>query len=241
MSVSGFISYKRVNWTGQTPWNPTNLNIMDKGIKDNNDMIANLRDNLSALNSRIGNGLYTKNFTGRDGQSALDVIKTAVSNKSFPANGIYTGYLSKGTLSGYICLSVANNYQGFIIWGYNETYPIYAIHRNGTWTTSNIATSDKSIITHGNTIITYVPAIGMVNIKPNKLTNSIVINKWTTIVQIPEQYRPSRVIQFPVTVYNPEAFAAYGQLTTDGNLQIYSDTPIKKDQGQTFYNFTYFI
>lgn len=51
MSLTGFISYKRVGWTGQTPWNPTNLNIMDKGIKDNNDMIANLRSEVSALNS----------------------------------------------------------------------------------------------------------------------------------------------------------------------------------------------
>lgn len=51
MSLSGFIAYNRVGWTGQTPWNPTNLNIMDKGIKDNNDMIANLRSEVSALNS----------------------------------------------------------------------------------------------------------------------------------------------------------------------------------------------
>ena len=57
MSLTGFISYKRVGWTGQTPWNPTNLNIMDKGIKDNNDMIANLRSEVSALNSNIT--LYT--------------------------------------------------------------------------------------------------------------------------------------------------------------------------------------
>lgn len=51
MSLTGFISYKRVGWTGQTPWNPTNLNIMDKGIKDNNDMISNLRDEFTQLNS----------------------------------------------------------------------------------------------------------------------------------------------------------------------------------------------
>lgn len=55
MSLTGFISYKRVGWTGQTPWNPTNLNIMDKGIKDNNDMIANLRSEVSALNSKLNN------------------------------------------------------------------------------------------------------------------------------------------------------------------------------------------
>ena len=53
MSLTGFISYKRVGWTGQTPWNPTNLNIMDKGIKDNNDMIANLRGEVSALNNNF--------------------------------------------------------------------------------------------------------------------------------------------------------------------------------------------
>lgn len=53
MSLTGFISYKRVGWTGQTPWNPTNLNIMDKGIKDNNDMIANLRSEVSALNNNM--------------------------------------------------------------------------------------------------------------------------------------------------------------------------------------------
>ena len=59
MSLSGFISYKRVGWTGQTPWNPTNLNIMDKGIKDNNDMIANLRSEVSALNNNIINVPHT--------------------------------------------------------------------------------------------------------------------------------------------------------------------------------------
>lgn len=53
MSLSGFIAYQRVGWTGQTPWNPTNLNIMDKGIKDNNDMIANLRSEVSALNNNL--------------------------------------------------------------------------------------------------------------------------------------------------------------------------------------------
>ena len=63
MSLTGFISYKRVGWTGQTPWNPTNLNIMDKGIKDNNDMIANLTSEVSALNSNIAfYNCFMKNF-----------------------------------------------------------------------------------------------------------------------------------------------------------------------------------
>ena len=46
MSITGFNSYSRVNWkngpSGGTPWNADNLNIMDKGIKDNNDMIKQL-------------------------------------------------------------------------------------------------------------------------------------------------------------------------------------------------------
>lgn len=68
MSLTGFISYKRVGWTGQTPWNPTNLNIMDKGIKDNNDMIANLRSEVSALNNNmLDTGTYgvIVNFTSQ--------------------------------------------------------------------------------------------------------------------------------------------------------------------------------
>lgn len=68
MSLTGFISYKRVGWTGQTPWNPTNLNIMDKGIKDNNDMIANLRSEVSALNNNIEiKNCFCKNIASVDG------------------------------------------------------------------------------------------------------------------------------------------------------------------------------
>lgn len=57
MSLTGFLSYSRVNWqqspSKSTPWNATNLNIMDKGIKDNNDMISNLRDEVTQLNSNM--------------------------------------------------------------------------------------------------------------------------------------------------------------------------------------------
>lgn len=55
MSLTGFLSYSRVNWqqlpSKSTPWNATNLNIMDAGIKNNNDMISNLRDEVTQLNS----------------------------------------------------------------------------------------------------------------------------------------------------------------------------------------------
>lgn len=240
MSVSGFISYKRVNWTGQTPWNPTNLNIMDKGIKDNNDMISTLKDEVSALKSNIGTSAFIRNISGKDGDNAIAIIKQAAEKGTFSKSGIYSGWISRGPWSAYIGMSVGN-YMGFIVYGYSEKLPTYILNINDNWTYENLATTAKSTITCGNTIITYVPSIGMVNIKPNKLTNSVQIGSWTTIVKIPEQYRPSSVIQFPVAIYNPESFAAYGQLTTDGNLQIYSDTPIKKDQGQAYYNFNYFI
>lgn len=59
MSLTGFLSYSRVNWqqspSKSTPWNATNLNIMDAGIKNNNDMISNLRDEVTQLNSNINN------------------------------------------------------------------------------------------------------------------------------------------------------------------------------------------
>lgn len=74
MSLSGFIAYKRVGWTGQTPWNPTNLNIMDKGIKDNNDMIANLRGEVSALNSNINFSYLVKKAKDLQPKSDLNNI-----------------------------------------------------------------------------------------------------------------------------------------------------------------------
>lgn len=57
MSLTGFLSYSRVNWqqspSKSTPWNATNLNVMDAGIKNNNDMISNIRDEITQLNSNI--------------------------------------------------------------------------------------------------------------------------------------------------------------------------------------------
>ena len=76
---------------------------------------------------------------------------------------------------------------------------------------------------------------------PAKLTNTVAIRSWTTVATLPKEYRPSKTIKFPVTVYNPARFVAYGQLTPNGALQIYSDTEIEANQGQTYYNFTYFI
>lgn len=57
MSLTGFLSYSRVNWqqspSKSTPLSAANLNAMDAGIKNNNDMISNLRDEVTQLNSNI--------------------------------------------------------------------------------------------------------------------------------------------------------------------------------------------
>lgn len=84
MSLTGFISYKRVGWTGQTPWNPTNLNIMDKGIKDNNDMIANLRSEVSALNNNMVS--VNNNWINCNGMSVYEYLPPQ------SAPGIYSVY-----------------------------------------------------------------------------------------------------------------------------------------------------
>lgn len=57
MSLTGFLSYSRVNWqqspSKSTPLSAANLNAMDAGIKNNNDMISNLRDEVTQLNSNM--------------------------------------------------------------------------------------------------------------------------------------------------------------------------------------------
>ena len=72
MSLTGFLSYSRVNWqqspSKSTPWNATNLNIMDAGIKNNNDMISNLRNEVTQLNSNIDvKNSFCKNIASING------------------------------------------------------------------------------------------------------------------------------------------------------------------------------
>ena len=72
MSLTGFLSYSRVNWqqspSKSTPWNASNLNIMDAGIKNNNDMISNLRDEVTQLNNNIDvKNSFCKNIASING------------------------------------------------------------------------------------------------------------------------------------------------------------------------------
>lgn len=72
MSLTGFLSYSRVNWqqspSKSTPLSAANLNVMDAGIKNNNDMIGNLRDEITQLNSNIDvKNSFCKNIASVNG------------------------------------------------------------------------------------------------------------------------------------------------------------------------------
>lgn len=73
MSLTGFLSYSRVNWqqspSKSTPLSAANLNIMDAGIKNNNDMIANLRSEVSALNNNLTMSLLAYDDVTNDSTS----------------------------------------------------------------------------------------------------------------------------------------------------------------------------
>lgn len=72
MSLTGFLSYSRVNWqqspSKSTPLSAANLNVMDAGIKNNNDMISNIRDEITQLNSNIDvKNSFCKNIASING------------------------------------------------------------------------------------------------------------------------------------------------------------------------------
>lgn len=72
MSLTGFLSYSRVNWqqspSKSTPLSAANLNVMDAGIKNNNDMISNIRDEITQLNNNIDvKNSFCKNIASING------------------------------------------------------------------------------------------------------------------------------------------------------------------------------
>lgn len=72
MSLTGFLSYSRVNWqqspSKSTPLSAANLNVMDTGIKNNNDMISNIRDEITQLNNNIDvKNSFCKNIASING------------------------------------------------------------------------------------------------------------------------------------------------------------------------------
>lgn len=80
MSLTGFLSYSRVNWqqspSKSTPLSAANLNVMDAGIKNNNDMISNLRDEVTQLNNNFDNVTPYIDYNGEGKLSeAFDIVK----------------------------------------------------------------------------------------------------------------------------------------------------------------------
>lgn len=112
MNLTGFLSYSRVNWQQSpskgTPWNATNLNIMDAGIKNNNDMISNLRDEVTQLNSNIGvKNSFCKNIASVDGTLEGYGYNYCYYNKSTKTGILY--YASKIETQD----STQNNFTGY--------------------------------------------------------------------------------------------------------------------------------
>lgn len=112
MSLTGFLSYSRVNWqqspSKSTPWNATNLNIMDAGIKNNNDMISNLRDEVTQLNSNIDvKNSFCKNIASIDGTLEGYGYNYCYYNKSTKTGILY--YASKIETQD----STQNNFTGY--------------------------------------------------------------------------------------------------------------------------------
>lgn len=112
MSLTGFLSYSRVNWqqlpSKSTPWNATNLNIMDAGIKNNNDMISNIRNEITQLNSNIDvKNSFCKNIASVDGTLEGYGYNYCYYNKSTKTGILY--YASKIETQD----STQNNFTGY--------------------------------------------------------------------------------------------------------------------------------
>lgn len=112
MSLTGFLSYSRVNWqqspSKSTPWNATNLNIMDAGIKNNNDMISNIRDEITQLNSNIDvKNSFCKNVASINGTLEGYGYNYCYYNKSTKTGILY--YASKIETQD----STQNNFTGY--------------------------------------------------------------------------------------------------------------------------------
>ena len=112
MSLTGFLSYSRVNWqqspSKSTPLSAANLNVMDTGIKNNNDMISNIRDEITQLNSNIEiKHCFCKNIASVDG--------------TFEGYGYNNCYYNKSTKTGILYFasrietpdSTLNNFSGY--------------------------------------------------------------------------------------------------------------------------------
>lgn len=112
MSLTGFLSYSRVNWqqspSKSTPLSAANLNVMDAGIKNNNDMISNIRDEITQLNGNIDvKNSFCKNIASVDGTLEGYGYNYCYYNKSTKTGILY--YASKIETPD----SAQNNFTGY--------------------------------------------------------------------------------------------------------------------------------
>ena len=112
MSLTGFLSYSRVNWqqspSKSTPLSAANLNVMDAGIKNNNDMISNLRGEVTQLNNNIDvKNSFCKNIASINGTLEGYGYNYCYYNKSTKTGILY--YASKIETQD----STQNNFTGY--------------------------------------------------------------------------------------------------------------------------------
>ena len=112
MSLTVFFSYSRLNWQQSprksTPLSAANLNVMDAGIKNNNDMSSTIRDEITQLNSNID----VKNFFCKN---------IASINGTLEGYGYNYCYYNKSTKTGILYFaskietpdSTLNNFSGY--------------------------------------------------------------------------------------------------------------------------------
>lgn len=128
MSLTGFLSYSRVNWqqspSKSTPLSAANLNIMDAGIKNNNDMISNIRDEITQLNSNIDvKNSFCKNIASING--------------TFEGYGYNYCYYNKSTKTGILYYASKIETQDSTQNNFTEYYDIETVLENMGITTFN--------------------------------------------------------------------------------------------------------
>lgn len=143
MSLTGFLSYSRVNWqqspSKSTPWNATNLNVMDAGIKNNNDMISNLRDEVTQLNSNISNNDIegTFNYLGLElviyNKSGIRYLHSSGRlTQAFPTAWTTIGQVNDVKYKGYGHLTCNTSGSIIRVSYVNGTLSAYAIQPSNT-------------------------------------------------------------------------------------------------------------
>lgn len=109
------VNYTRVNWDTTKYVNPTNMNQMDKGIKDCADGVTKNEADITEINTKLSNNIEVIN---------VPIAGTTMSGSS----GAYWGSIdiSGRVPSGYIPISIAETGT----WDEKTTYVLNATYNN---------------------------------------------------------------------------------------------------------------